>query len=187
MNKSPNPNLYISYSGKDKELITRLAGDLENNSIHVQYDGNLISDGGDWQKSLMKGISEADCVLVLISPNSANSQYVMNELGMARAFALKEHKLLLPVIYGNAEIPLFIKDIQSIFWRDNYEDVVERITKAVFNATTEPFIGESIVENELEDESIINGSFEKSESIPQQKAPTKKVAPIPNATSKNSI
>ncbi len=141
MASKPVLKLYISYASRDKELIDRLAADLSKNSISVHYDRNLINDGGDWQDSLMKGISEADCVLVFITENSLKSTYVMNELGMARALVTKSEgtKLLLPVVYGEVEIPQFIRDIQVIFWKENYEEVVDRITRAVFN-----FVKESV-------------------------------------------
>ncbi len=126
--------LYISYSRKDSAIVDKLVSQLSGRGINAIYDSNLIQDGGDWKKALMNGITNADGVLVLISPNSISSNYVMNELGLARGLTLdsKGNKLLVPVIYGEVPIPDFIGDIQVIFWK-NDKEVVDRITKAVID------------------------------------------------------
>jgi hypothetical protein len=130
-----NFNLFISYSKLDKDLVVQLTNDLIKNGIKVFYDENIIEDGKDWQKQLTDALINADGILVLITPNSISSKYVMNELGMARAYYLDEKrgKLLLPLIYGNVEIPTFIQDIQAIIWNKNYNEVIDRITEAVYN------------------------------------------------------
>lgn len=133
MKRKINFRLFISYSNKDKELIVRLADDLISNGIDVLYDENLVKKGGKWQEQLTSALVDADGILVFITPNSISSQYVMNELGMARAQTRnsKGGKLLLPLIYGDVKIPEFIQDIQAIYWQENYQEVVSHITKAV--------------------------------------------------------
>jgi hypothetical protein len=135
MESKTNFNLYLSYSHKDIGLVKILGTELSNKGINLLFDQNLINDGVDWKNALMEGMRKADGILVLLTQNSIDSKYVMNELGMARAFTLesKEKKVFLPVIYGNIEIPLFIQDIQAIMWRDSFDEVIDRITKAVYN------------------------------------------------------
>ena len=129
------PRLFISYSSKDIELVDRLAKDLTHRGIQVLYDRNLIEVGDDWKSKLTEALLNADCVLVLITFNSLSSSYVMNELGMAVAMIKKSEsqKLLLPVVVGEVNIPIIIQDIKAIFWRDNYEEVIENITFAFFS------------------------------------------------------
>lgn len=127
--------LYISYSRQDKELINRLSGDLSKYGIDPFYDDNILQVGNEWQKQLTRAITESDGILILITNNSISSKYVMNELGMARVFAMNSEnkKLLIPVIYGNVEIPEFIQDIQVVFWKQNYKEFLNKIVDSVYN------------------------------------------------------
>lgn len=123
----PNKTIYLSYSKKDKELVSELVSDLAKNGLNTWFDENQIEHGKEWQSKIRKGLKQVDAVLVIITPDSISSNYVMNELGIAKEMG----KLIIPVIRGEVAIPVFIKDIQVIYWRDNYEDVVVSIVKAL--------------------------------------------------------
>jgi hypothetical protein len=174
MNKAEtNTSLFISYSNENISLVEGLANDLISNGINVQYDRNLIQVGSDWKAALTKGITQADCVLVLISPQSISSTYVMNELGMARGLAFNKNKLLIPVIYGDVAIPDFIKDIQVIFWRDDYQAVLNQITRAIDdfkyqNAQNSNIPQSNIPNLEQQPANTFESGFSSSE-IPQKK------------------
>lgn len=130
MPTAPSKTLYISYSNKDKELVHKLVEDIKDKGLEVWYDENLVEPGNEYQSKLTEGLQNADAVLVLITPNSISSSYVMNEMGLARG----KEKLILPVIYGDVSIPEFIRDIKVIFWKDNYSEVIQRIVKAVLDS-----------------------------------------------------
>src|SRR5688500_7603900 len=104
---------YVSYNDEDKELVEKLATGLMNEDISLVYAENLIEAGADWQDSVTKGMATVDGIIVLLTPKSISSSYVMNELGMGRALAHQPNKskLFLPVIYDHVEVPAFIKDI----------------------------------------------------------------------------
>lgn len=129
MENSLMPRLYISYSHKDKLLIERLVTALNAENVTTLYDVNLTRAGEAWQAALTKGLTDSDAVLVFITEHSISGGYVMNELGMARGMS----KLIIPVIYGNLNIPDFIKDIHVIFWRseNDFDNVVADILRAL--------------------------------------------------------
>jgi len=129
------PTLFISYSNKDEELAHILEDRLKEYGIKIVYDKIIFDSGGDYQKDLLKSLINADAIIVLITSNSISSPYVMKELGMARSVAQESQgkKLLLPIIYGDVEIPNSIKDSYVIYWKDNFEKVIESIVGAVSN------------------------------------------------------
>jgi hypothetical protein len=134
MKSETNFKLFISYSIKDKKLVSTLANGLINSGIELIYDENNIEAGRDWQKKLKEEYNKADGKIVLITPNSISSNYVMKEVEMASALVSddKNKKLFLSIVYGEVDIPSFIKNIQTIFWRNNDIDVINQITSTVF-------------------------------------------------------
>ncbi len=159
MEKSPDFNLFISYSHKDEELVERLKADLGKYDIDVQYDRTLLNAGEDWKKAITLGRSNADGILILFTHNSLNSTNVIMEMGIAQTFAndSKNPKLFIPVIVGDIEIPKAIQDIQVIYWREDYNEVIDRIVKAIYsfrnNEDKRP--GSKISENERPDSNIV--------------------------------
>ena len=134
MIRNPDFRLFLSYSNKDIKLAYKLKAGLQNYGIDLIYDENITEGGENWQELLTKALYNADGIIVLLTPNSISSQYVMNELGMARSLSLdpSNPKLLLPVVSGRVPIPEFIRDIQAIYWRQDTE-VIDHIIKAVDN------------------------------------------------------
>lgn len=97
-------------------------------------DETIMKVGVDWRKELLNELKSSDGLLVLITKNSLNSKYVISEIGTTRAFIDENEnkKFLIPVIYGDIEIPDFIKDLYSIrLSDDNYEESINRIDSSI--------------------------------------------------------
>src|SRR3954454_3622719 len=102
MNAEKRPVLFVSYNNRDKKLVEQLVEALKDFAIDVRFDENLIEDGSNWREKLEMGLAKADGVLMLLTPNSINSAFVISELGAARVYAKDpvKPKLLLPVLFG---------------------------------------------------------------------------------------
>jgi hypothetical protein len=134
MKNEVNFNLYISYSGLDRELAGRFSYDLKNNGINVLFDEYFPETGEDWQKRLTDTLYNADGIIILITPNSISSRNFLDRSEMVQTYNLKSEveKLLLPVIFGINEIPEFLNEIQAVYRGADYQECIESITKAVY-------------------------------------------------------
>lgn len=147
--------IYLSYQHEDVKLIRKIGNDLNKQGYETIMDETIMKVGIDWRKELLKELKTSDGVLVLITENSLNSKYVISEIGTTRAFIDENEnkKFLIPVIYGDIEIPDFIKDIYCIkLTDDNYEKAIEKIVLSISN-----FLGkkEAVEEKQTQEKTII--------------------------------
>jgi hypothetical protein len=81
-------SVFLSYSRKDSKLAEAIESELGKRELSVSRDVTLLKPGQEWAEALRKEVSGTDCFIVLISPNSAKSKYVRDEVN----WALNEYK-----------------------------------------------------------------------------------------------
>lgn len=95
--------VFLSYSRADGELLSQLATALEREGYRPNYDIASASDGDveigisaqdDWWRRLQQMIVGADVVVLLVSPDSARSRVVDEEI----AFAREQGKRIVPIL-----------------------------------------------------------------------------------------
>ncbi|MFN8529913.1 MAG: toll/interleukin-1 receptor domain-containing protein [Anaerolineae bacterium] len=86
--------VFISYSRKDTEQMVRIRKDLEANQFRIWVDQKRIMPGDTLSDEIRSAIVNAACVLVLVSSNSAESDWVKQEIALAF-----EHKIrIIPLL-----------------------------------------------------------------------------------------
>jgi hypothetical protein len=108
---------FISYSREDSEFALRMAKDLKAAGANVWLDQLDIQPGQRWARALQEAISNAPRFLVILSPASVNSTNVEDEV----AFALEEHKTIIPVLYRDCKVPFQLRPFQYADFRSDYE------------------------------------------------------------------
>jgi hypothetical protein len=82
----PTTTLFISYSRQDEPVVTRLRGDLRHAGAVIWIDHEQLAPGTpNWQRAIRDGIEAAQVVVYVGSPEAADSQYVLAEVGLARS------------------------------------------------------------------------------------------------------
>ncbi|MCS3870118.1 hypothetical protein J3D55_003034 [Chryseobacterium ginsenosidimutans] len=145
--------IYLSYQHKDLDLITRIGNDLKERGHQILMDQSIMQVGNDWRKELMKELKNSDGLLVLITENSLDSRYVISEIGTTRAYIDENEnkKFLIPVIYGDFEVPDFIKDLFCIKLTDgNYESAINKIDDSISNFITRKLTIEEEITKKVE-------------------------------------
>ncbi len=106
-------DVFISYSHKDKQFVAAMTDLLENKRFKVWYDDFSILPGDSIIEKLARGIESSRCFIVVLSPDSVRSRWCKSELLMAINLALsaksKRKVKLLPVLYKNCRIPLYLR------------------------------------------------------------------------------
>jgi len=103
--------IFISYSTKDTQIASRIAGDLQKNNYDVWLDSWQIVVGDSITQEIEKGLDNARFLLVLISTNSLKSGWVEKEWKV-KLFdeAEKNNIIILPLKIDNCKIPSLLKD-----------------------------------------------------------------------------
>ncbi len=76
-------DIFISYAHDDSELARSLHCRLERAGVQCFLAEKDIPAGGAWASTIRQAIKNADRVLLLITPNSKTSQWVVAEAGAA--------------------------------------------------------------------------------------------------------
>jgi hypothetical protein len=141
-------DIFISYSRRDQEFVTRFASDLNEQVAFVWLDRSTIQPGQKWHDEIMEGIQECKAFILVLSPDAMESQYVREEVNKA----LELGKPIFPILYRTAnwtdEFAALIKNVQTLDLRsgsytDNFHKLVDGLieTGAVRAAAYEkPFL-----------------------------------------------
>jgi hypothetical protein len=122
--------IFLSHSGADHETAGVLSSALESQG-HTVWRYADIPAGSSLRNHLDKALRSADVVVSLITENSSSSRWVQSETSMALAYARETGRMLvIPVILGEARIPVLLENIQAIVQRDGD---VEAVAQEVLN------------------------------------------------------
>jgi hypothetical protein len=102
--------IFISYSRKDIGFVRKLAGDLEKAGYNVWWDLTDLRGGDDWPRVIPAAIESSQYVIVVLSPNSAISDWVEKEYTQA----LSLHKKIIPIMIVNSRVPFALNTINYI-------------------------------------------------------------------------
>ncbi|MFZ0797409.1 MAG: toll/interleukin-1 receptor domain-containing protein [Terriglobales bacterium] len=89
---------FISYSTKDQEFADRLHADLQNKGVRCWFAPHDIQAGKKIHEQIDVAIRAHEKLLLILSPNSMNSEWVRTEIRKARKRERTENKrVLFPV------------------------------------------------------------------------------------------
>jgi uncharacterized protein YjbI with pentapeptide repeats len=86
---------FISYSSKDQDFAERLHSDLEEKRVRCWYAPEDLKTGDKFRQSIDEAIRLYDKLLVVVSENSIQSQWVEDEVAAALEKEQKQNKLVL--------------------------------------------------------------------------------------------
>jgi hypothetical protein len=128
-------DIFISYSRRDQEFVTRLAGDLNAQVAGVWFDQSTIQLGQKWNDEIVDGIRECKAFILVLSPDAAESKYVREEVSKA----LELGKTIFPILYRpgkwTGEFDSLVKEVQTLDLRsgsytDNFQKLVDGLIEA---------------------------------------------------------
>lgn len=140
-------DIFISYSRRDQEFVTRLASDLHAQVAGVWFDQATIQAGQKWHDEIMDGIRECKAFVLVLSPDAVESKYVREEVNKA----LELGKTIFPILYRpgtwTGEFAALVHEVQTLDLRsgsyaDNFQKLVDGLIEAGAGKTTgeRPFL-----------------------------------------------
>jgi hypothetical protein len=92
--------IFISYSRKDNEVMWRIVRFLQGLGIKVWLDNEKLIPGTPiWEEEIEKAIKAAPATIVVMSPDSKNSEWVRREISLAD----QNRKQIFPVLVRGDE------------------------------------------------------------------------------------
>jgi len=76
--------VFLSYSRDDDEFANQIKSKLDDHGIRVWWDNKISRDSSDYASEIEKAIHAAQCVLVLWSKNTRNSEWVRGEAALGK-------------------------------------------------------------------------------------------------------
>ena len=118
--------VFISYSRHDLSFVERLAKDLDAAGLEVWYDLAGLEVGTRWGREIQDAIDASQYFLVVLSPESAKSQWVEKEFMYADSLKLK----IIPLIYQPCKIPMWfinlhLIDVQAANYEHNFPVILK--------------------------------------------------------------
>jgi len=121
MSQLPITQVFMSYSRRDKDIMWRTATFLRKQGVNVWVDNEKLIPGTPiWEEEIEKAIKIAKVVIVVMSPDSKNSEWVRREISLADQY----RKYILPIlVHGDEESSITLRLVtrQYVDMRDNEE------------------------------------------------------------------
>lgn len=143
--------VFISHSSVDKKFVQRLATDLRTRKrIDAWFDQWEINPGDKIPERLEEGLSEAEILILVLSPDSVNSEWAEYERQAWLVMQIEEEKRakgesrpparrLIPVLYRDCQKPVFLQPIHHVKITDQeYEGGFKQLVNAIMGVSEKP-------------------------------------------------
>jgi hypothetical protein len=128
---TPASPFFMSYSREDVSYQKRVIAELRQRGISVWVDTeNLIPGSPAWEREIERAIRAAAGIIVLLSPDSNNSEWVRREI----SFAEQNNKRIFPVLIRGDEddsIPLRLSSHQRVDRRRQFNSGLDQLAGAL--------------------------------------------------------
>jgi hypothetical protein len=131
---------FISHASTDRSFVKReIVDSLEDIGFDVWFAEEDIQSANDWRKSIQSGLNSSDWVIIVMSQNSASSQWVKKEA----AWAMKERPgRVLPILLSDCkldDIHVRLPSIQYIDFRKQRKQAGRRLVRLLIDSEYNPF------------------------------------------------
>src|SRR5580692_8514233 len=122
---------FLSYARADGPAATRFADDLIARGVKVWVDQYDIRPSEHWDRAVEAAVRGCDGVIVVLSPRSAASPNVADEVSVA----LDAGKRVIPILIEACTPPLRLTRMQFIDARHDYAGALKRCLAAIAGET----------------------------------------------------
>jgi hypothetical protein len=111
--------VFLSYAAGDKRTARQLAEGLRGQSFDVWTADSDLSPGDNWAAQMAGALGQSDAMVVLLSAESVESEWVRRDVEYALSTKRFEHRLI-PVVIGEQrpewldKAPWVLKRLQMI-------------------------------------------------------------------------
>ena len=130
-------HVFISHSTEDREIADRLSQDLAKRGYRIiAYQDAL--PGAPVGSRISRAIREAEYALILVSPLYVQSPRSRTELQSLSIAESDGGIRIIPILVADTKFPSFLRDREFADFRQGYETVLERVTRALVSVPEHP-------------------------------------------------
>lgn len=123
--------IFISYSSKDADFVTKLVRDLEKQNIRCWMSSRDIEPGADYQGAIVNAMERSAAVLLVFSENANASKEIIKEL----ALASQKNRTVIPArikdIVPKGAFEYQITNAQFVDLFRDYNNAIVRLAQAL--------------------------------------------------------
>lgn len=144
-NISDAPKVFLSYASEDKERFVLGFGKmLRERGVDLWLgDWEILPGDSLVDKIFNEGLKNASAVIVVLSTNSVNKPWVVEELNASIVSRISKGLKIIPVVIDSCEVP---EPLRSTVWQNvddlaNPASAVDRIVAALYEHRDKPPLG----------------------------------------------
>ena len=145
-----NPKVFLCHAHEDKDFVRELGNKLRANGIDAWLDEWELQPGDSLRRKIIDegGIAESDSFIIVVTPNSIESNWVKTELDAAFIKWTNERGYKIIPIFWKIKIeqaPLTLRSVYGIKAHtnlENFDEVVRKIINATLGLSDKPSLGE---------------------------------------------
>ena len=121
-------HVFISHSSKDKQIANTICESLEEAGIRCWISPRDMFPGKTWASEIMRGIKNANLVLLLYSCNANQSEHVTNEINVA----FNSKKTIIPFLLDDSQMNEdFIYYLNRKHWLTAYPNYKSKLAELI--------------------------------------------------------
>jgi hypothetical protein len=135
---------FLSHSSKDKDVVEPVGTWLTNKGIEVWIDGWSMTPGDSLIEKVGEGIESSDRLVVFLSPNSVDSNWVRKEVVTGLVMELAEEKglgdkFVIPALLVACKVPIMLRDkLYANFTNKGFDAACEELYNGIVNKPVGP-------------------------------------------------
>jgi hypothetical protein len=135
-NREKQYDTFISYFTGDEAFANMLYQELSIRGLHIWKDAIEIEVGDSLTDKIQGGLKNAYSFTIVLSPEALARPWVGEELRAAYALRFAGELKILPILYKDCEIPLFLADYKYADFRDErrHGEQLDLLERSIRNA-----------------------------------------------------
>jgi hypothetical protein len=123
-------DIYLNFSRADEEIARKIYEDLEDAEFDVWTDEDYEPGTPTWTTAMRTAIKEAECMIVVLSPNAAKSMPVEEAVSVARLNHLAIFSVLVEGELKRAT-PIGLRVDDFLDLRENYDTEIANLIENI--------------------------------------------------------
>jgi hypothetical protein len=123
--------VFLSYSPADERFAKQLALELTQRGCDVWDPRAELFAGDNWAEQIGQALKQSKAMVVLLSPDSVNSDWVRREIEYALGDPNYAGRLFPVLVRPTEEVPWILRKLQILHAKDNPAEISKRIASAL--------------------------------------------------------
>jgi len=134
--KEKQYDCFICYFSGDKSFAIKLQADLNQRDLRPWRDEGEIEVGDSISEKLESALRDSYSFVIILSKEALARPWVREELRAALSLRIDEQLKILPVLYKDGQMPVFLMDYKHADFREekNYAEQLEFLARSIRNA-----------------------------------------------------